>query len=382
MHDAFMEGQKEVQPDYESFRSVILAWSQMHNKEEFSAHRAHRVLLWMLHLYQSGINDKACPDTELINSVLHAWALSHHEDAPNKTEEILILMDNLQRDKGIASVQPNLFSFNQVLTAWSKSGSSIAATRAQDILDYMEMYSQQPHHEWLQPNIVSYAAAATAWGRVGSEDSATRAEEILKRVERKFLSGTDPRPCPDTILYNFVIEAHAKSNASDSFWRARKVLDRQIALNKGGVRLCRPDVYSFTSVLGSCASVSGSNKKRQAAFRVAQSTFEEMCSFDAKGVAPNHVSYGQMLKACARLLPPGQERDEWVEAYFHMCCKDGCVGEMVLSKLREAASPVKVKQLLNGMSKSALPPEWTWQVPNDEKKERRHRQSRKYTMYP
>ena len=379
-----MAGQKEVQPDYESFRSVILAWSQVHDKEEFAAQRAHRVLLWMLHLYQSGTNPLVCPDTDLFNTVLHAWAVSHHEDAPYKTEEILILMDTLHKDRGISSIQPNLFSFNQVLTAWSKSTSSIAATRAQDILDYMEVYSEQAENEWLQPNIVSYAAVATAWGRMGDEDSAMRAEDILKRVEKKFLAGgkDHSRVCPDTILYNFVIEAHGKSQSPNSFWRARKVLDRQMALYKSGIRICRPDVYSFTSVLGSCASVSGSYKIRKAAFHVAQNTFDEMCNFDDKGVAPNHVSYGQILKACARLLPPGEQRETCVEEYFRMCCKDGCVGEMVLSKLREATNPARVKQLLNGATKSALPPEWTWQVPNDEKKERRQRHSRKYTMFP
>ena len=380
MQDAFMSGQKEVQPDRESFRSVILAWTQVHDSEDFSAHRAHRVLTWMLHLYQSGANSWACPDTEIFNAVLHAWAISHHEDAPYKTEELLILMDKLHKE-GVNSIQPNLFSFNQILTAWSKAKSPFAATRAQDILDYMEVFMIEPGNEWLQPNIVSYAAVATAWGRLGDEDSAMRAEDILKRVEKKFLSG-DFRSCPDAILYNFVIEAHGKSNTPNSFLRARKVLDRQLALYKGGVKICRPDVYSFTSVLGSCASVSGSSKIRKAAFHVAKNTFQEMCNFDELGVAANHVSYGTMLKACARLLPAGEHRDLIVEEYFKMCCRDGCVGEMVLSKLREAANPQRLKELLNGLTKSALPPEWTWQVPNDEKKERRQRQSRKNTLLP
>ena len=81
------------------------------------------------------------------------------------------------------------------------------------------------------------------------------------------------------------------------------------------------------------------------------------------GIAANHVTYGTMLKACARLQPlKSSLREKWIRITFKDAVQAGCVGDMVVSKLREAATPDLYKELMQGNSKKNLPPAWTMNV--------------------
>lgn len=364
MQDAYSSGQKDVQPDLESFRLVLKAWSKAKD-EQYAPQRAKRLLEWMVQLYESGENDLVQPDAECFEIVLNSWANSNHEDAPQRTENLIMYMDLLYSN-GNDKAQPNTDHFNQVLIAWSRSKlSKAAAQRAEDILNHMILLSKRKGNEHLKPNIGSYTAAVAAWAKSGDDDSGRRSEKLLKQAEHQFRVNNDASVSPDTIIYNFVIDAHAKTSSLRAPQRARAVLDRQIRLYNEGNKKCRPDIYSFTSVLSSCASLVGSatNEEKRKAFEIATSTFSDMYRFN---LVPNHVTYGTMLKACGRLLPVGKERIKFTREYFRKACKDGCVGEMVLNRLEEAASPAQYKGLMNGLTKSTLPPEWTSRVPENE----------------
>jgi len=227
----------------------------------------------------------------------------------------------------------------------------------------------QEEYSDLKPNIVSYSTVVSAWSRNRHKDSAKRADMILRRLEH---SGRRARP--DTIIFNQVIDAYAKSSSNKAHLKARSVLRRQMELFNSGITQCQPDVYSFTSVISSCASLHGSRKERLKAFEIAQLTFIEMVD---SGIEPNHVSYGTMLKSCARLLPEGKQKRSSTRFYFKKACNSGCVGEMVLSRLREAATTEQYKALMQGSKRNNLPSGWTSKVPFSEKNSRRRRKSSK-----
>jgi hypothetical protein len=364
MQDAYSSGQEDVQPDVESFRLVLKAWSQAKG-EEYAPQRAQRLLEWMVQLSESGENNLVQPDADCFDIVLNAWASSTHEDAPQRTENLIMYMD-LLRSSGNEKAKPTTTHFNHVLNAWSRSKLSVAAAqRAEDILNHMILLSERKHNEHLLPDLASYTATIAAWARSGDDDCGRRSERILKQAEFQYQAKNDANDGPDTIMYNLVIDAHAKTSAHRAPQRARAVLERQIRHYQNGNKKCRPDVYSFTSVLSACASLTGSasTDEKRRAFEIASSTFSEMYRFH---LVPNHVSYGTMLKACGRLLPIGKERTKFTREYFRKACSDGCVGEMVLNRLEEAASPAQFRGLMNGMTKSTLPPEWTSRVPENE----------------
>uniref|UniRef100_A0A7S3V5X8 Uncharacterized protein n=1 Tax=Chaetoceros debilis TaxID=122233 RepID=A0A7S3V5X8_9STRA len=412
MQDAYSEGEVDVQPDLESFRLVLQAWSlassQGQGREEHAPHRAQRMLEWMLMLYDSGENALIQPDGNCFEIVLNAWAKSNHKDAPRKTEELIMQMDRLYSE-GNYKVKPNRMHFNQVLTAWSKSKpvdmpspkqrqqySIATARRAESILNHMNTISKGGETDYhpdniyanaeqrtidsanhdISPNIATYSAVCLAWAKSKHDDCGRRAEKILKQVEHRFKIYNDVNNTPDTILYNMVIDAHSKTSSNKAHVKSRAVLDRQINMvKKYGNKKCRPDVYSFTSVLASCASLNGSSSRKEKlhAFEIARSTFDEMCRSD---VQPNHVTYGTMLKACGRLLPLGKERRKFTREYFRKACDAGCVGDMVLDRLKDAASPIQYNGLLNGHTRNTLPAEWTSQVPKNDN--RRNTQMRSF----
>ena len=70
---------------------------------------------------------------------------------------------------------------------------------------------------------------------------------------------------------------------------------------------------------------------------------------------PNQITYGTFFKACANLLPDDDEISRAIiKEAFQQCCKDGQVGEMVLTHLRSAAPPDLYHELVVKGAKLSL----------------------------
>ena len=356
------DGDIYVQPNLDSFKAVLLAWRQQAGLDDYAPHRAQRVLDWMVRLYKDGQNDLAVPDAACFETVLQAWSRSRHQDAPQHTEALLVSMERLYKATHLESLEPSTVCYNAVLSAWAKSNQEGGSERTTSVLKFME---DSPN---VEPDMTSYSTVIGALARTNNPEDAKTAETLLKHVEKGFRAGNTDLEV-DTLLYNCVIGCFAKLNVNGSYRRARAVLDRQIQLNEDGCEQCRPDVYGFTSVLGACAM---ETKERAKAFGVAVATFQQLRHHEAYG-APNHVTYGSMLKCCARLLPSADPlRRKWVRKVFRMAVKDGCVGDMVLSRMREAASSQLYRELMDGVDKHNLPLEWTRNV-HEKRAERKKR---------
>jgi hypothetical protein len=173
---------------------------------------------------------------------------------------------------------------------------------------------------------------------------------------------------PDAIFFSTAIGLWAKSGKTQSYRKAHSILDRQLRMSVIST-IPVPDVYGWTSVLSSCAAECGRHDEKYKAFQVAASTYRMMQKYN---VTANHVTYGMMLKACARLLPPNTKssssssssalREKWIRITFQDAVRAGCVGDMVVSKLREAATPEMYKSLMQGYTKKTLPSDWTRNV--------------------
>ena len=210
------------------------------------------------------------------------------------------------------------------------------------------------------PNEATYTTVVSAFLKNRGPKSAQMADDILRRAETLLPTN------PDTVLYNTAIACWARSNRSKAYRKARSILDRQISIYESGVERCKPDVFSFTSVIGSCAMEPGGVEERTKAFSVALGAYQQLTRYDQ----PNHVTFGTMLKACARLLPENDYlRHKWAKKIFRQSVSAGCVGDMVVSRMREAVSPPIYRDLMQGHSRSNLPDDWVANV--DEKSEHR-----------
>jgi len=361
MQDKFVEGDEHVQPNAESFELAIEAWT-IASDVDYAPARAHKILEWTNHLYTSSENDKAAPNTNCFHLVLRAWASSGKLEAPIMSEHLIMWMQHLQQ-QGLESAKPNTMCFNTVMAAWLKSGDITAEKRIRQIFEFMELSSRKGNTD-IKPDSSSYniviSSISPAVKKLYDSGGARRADKILARLEMGFLGG-DESLRPDTIIYNQVIDFWAKAQSIHGHYlKARDVLDRQIAMYESGVRKCRPDVMSYTSVIAACASTYGSKKERRRAFDLAHKTFIESCR--NKFSHPNDVTYGLMFKAVGRLLNKADEKDRYARTLFNLCCGDGCFGEMAFLRMKEAASPELLKELTNDCEYDGLPKEWRRKV--------------------
>lgn len=370
MQKSYEAGDHHVQPNLSSFKIAIMAWKHEGGKS-LSSFRAQRILEWMMTLYTEGKNDLAFPDAYCFDSVLQSWSHNSHKYSPLYAERLLGSMEKFSVATQSPKIAPRTLSFNAVLGAWARSKDPNAWTRACEILSFMEKLSHVEGNKSVEPDRVSYHVVLGALARSGDPAAAAKADAILKSIEKQKKAGALSWE-PDTMIYNQAMACWAHSNKKGSYRKTRSLLDRQIHQYSSGCAGCRPDVVGFTSVLSSCSSESGDKTDKGKAFNVALSTFQQLLLNQEDYGSPNHVTYGTMLKCVSQLLPPSSaERKRWTSKLFKECTAKGLVGGMVLSRMREAATPELYKELMQGHTKSSLPPRWTRNV--DEKNEYRRK---------
>lgn len=360
--------QQEPLPDLSSFKAALMAWRQASGEASYSPLRAQRLLEWMIDLSKSGENADVLPDADCFDLVLQTWSRSRLPTAPQQAEHVLGVMERLYESTGLEKLKPRTLSFNAVLAAWSKSGAPTAADRASNILAFMELLEAEGD-ETVAPDAVSYATVMMALTHAEDQaPAAAKADAFLQHVLKH------DRLVPDTILFNTAMGCWAKATSvNGAYRRARAILDCQIEVYNSGCDNSKPDVYGFTSVIASCTSERGNKQAKSKAFQVALGTFRELQEQEDSFDGPNHVTYGTMLKACAKLLPASSQlRRQTVRRVFQDCIQAGCVGDMVLARLREATSPDVYKELMAGNNKRSLPLAWTVNV----KKASDHRRKR------
>jgi hypothetical protein len=170
-----------------------------------------------------------------------------------------------------------------------------------------------------------------------------------------------------------VINAVSKSQNKAKAQKALRILRRMDKLYQAGYKDARPNEVTYTSVLNSCAfpAQSADPATRRKALDTAIFTLNELQS--SRYGQPNEVTYGTFIKACSNLLSDDDEMLRAViEEAFQQCVKDGQVGEMVLTYLREAAPEDLYKELLAEVQSSdsvitiaELPSAWSCNVRPD-----------------
>lgn len=368
-----MAGVEQVRPNLASFKVVIMAWKHA-GGPSLSSFRAQRILEWMVSLYQEGQNSDALPDSDCFNAVLQSWSRNTHKMAPVYAENLLGIMERLsQATESTAKLRPETTSFNAVLLAWTRSKDPKAWKRLCEVLEFMEKLRYVEGNTLVEPDRITYHIVMQALSSASKEDpnAASKADAILRSIEKRHKKG-ELFWEPDTILFNTASGCYAKSNTKNSYRKARSILDRQIHYWKEGCEECRPDVVSFTSVISSCATDQGNVAQRVKSFNVALSTYQQLLHNPNDYGAINHVTLGTMLRCVALLLPLGNpDRKRWTRKLFKEAVSRGLVGDMVVSKLREATTKEEYKSLMKGYTRSTLPSSWTRNV--HEKNEHRRK---------
>jgi len=154
---------------------------------------------------------------------------------------------------------------------------------------------------------------------------------------------------PNDRTFNTVINAIAKSDSEAKAQKSLRVLRRMDKLYQSGYKGAKPNAVIYNSVLNAAAfpSTSADPKTKRKALDTAIFTLHELQS--SKYGKPTELTYATFMKACSNLLSTEDDASlrEVIEETFHQCKEDGVIGDMFLSRLREAAPEDLYEDLLS-----------------------------------
>lgn len=340
-------GLSTVEPDIFSYCTVIDAWGK--SGDHSAGEKAQLVLNRMEQLHDHYGWDGLKPNVVVYNACIHAWAACQDLVSGEKATEIVEKMEKLYMD-GNDDVMPDFVTYTGVINSWAKSSAPHSADMAERVLERMEQLYLSGRGN-IRPNIVTYNAVLNAFASCRDNDAPIRAEALLRRMEIMAQSKQHGKAAvPDATSYNTVINAWARSGRTDKAKRALFLLSKMDGQYHRGSKRPKSDIISFNSVLNACATTpsahkhSGEENIQLDAFRIAMRILGEMKS--SQRIQPNHVTYGTLIKACATLLPIGEERTTLLGRVFQECSREGHLSDSVIRSLRMAAPPALFSKLV------------------------------------
>jgi hypothetical protein len=243
-----------ARPNTHTYTAAIEAYAN--SGIEGSLEKTEEILERMIARYQSG-DPEVLPNARCFNAAISAYAKRDSPGAAQQAEYWLNRMDGLYM-AGLPDAKPNSFNYNSLITAWANCPDDEgSAQKAAEVLERMEQCYAYGDPA-CRPTTVSFNAVIDAYAKSRLDDAAERAEQILRRMEDLYEAGEDVKP--NTRSFNSVINAWAKSGRSDAAEKAQDLLDFMTKLYEAGNEAVRPDVHSFCTVInGMCLFVIGPN---------------------------------------------------------------------------------------------------------------------------
>lgn len=267
---------------------------------------------------------------------------SGEKDAAERAEQVLMKMREMS-DSGDSHMTPDHYSFVAVINCWARNHNQYSAQRAERILHLMENMRANGNEEIIRENRFAYGAVLNAWAKSGAKEAPKKALDILQKLEDRYEEG-DSSFRPNLPIYNSVINAIAKSNSSTKAVEAQRILNRMLEAYQAGNTEAKPNILTYSIVLNACAFTDGPNTDKMAAFKIARKCFKEILG----NHVPSEIIFATFLRACNKLIPPGQKRDQLIQSVFKECCQHGLVSVKVIINLRMALSRPVLNQILHG----------------------------------
>jgi hypothetical protein len=316
------------------------------------------------------------PDVISLTTLATAWTKSRNPHAATKAQAVLEYMEQQPLD-----MQPTTVLYNVVLNALAHSNLPDKAQRAEKLVARMQdrcalvQFNGNENDDELQllhaccePSIYTYQSLISCYSR--SSQSPERAEQVLSFLKRQAADHGRSDLEPNTHCFAAAIHAWAYSMQPHKAKRAYQLLqDMKERHERTGQQSCQPNVVVYTAALNACAKPC-LPEERETAFGTAVLIMQELESAPTKYGTANFLTYAAFLRACATTLPASSERrDAVVRQCFEQCCRKGHVGQIVLLKLADAASPSLYRQLLEGVEDiSSLPADWTRNVKGERRR--------------
>jgi pentatricopeptide repeat protein len=348
-------GDHELSPDTFLYNRLIRAYGMAG-----VADKAAQILDQML----------AADDDSLITPDYKTWVYTARAFATPKfkdtgVEKIRELMAQMEEGHagstadGVGELQSNEWQprtemYNALLRALSyrKGG----AREAEKILYEMIGQSRQGKEE-MRPNAESFYNVIQAYRRVSDSGVAVKVEKLLEL--QGALKDSDGNVLKVTArTYNAAMAAMSRARDPKKAVRSKQVLDKMKVQYKLGDNSFAPSVYTYRTLLNSCAYTDGEPEDKLAAFQIAVDALKELRESDY--LDPDSNAYSLFLRACANLMPASRKRDAVIENVFLKCCKDGFLSDNALTEFENAASEELQLKIIGGFLEDGVQPPAEW----------------------
>jgi hypothetical protein len=176
-------------------------------------------------------NEQVQPNTESFNQVLLAWSRSGSPMAAWRADGIFNRMNEL-RSTGQLPVKPNARTFDVVIFTLANELGADGALKVERYLELLKEYYRSGEPDCM-PSATSYTEAIRAWGsNVEDPRSVLRAKALLDEMHelaREGISGVQP----DRNTYSVYLQALARSTAEQ---KAEIAQDVAIMMKSDGIR--------------------------------------------------------------------------------------------------------------------------------------------------
>ena len=226
-----------------------------------------------------------------------------------------------------------------MINAWAKSREKGAAPRAEAILNHMlKLY--EGGREECRPDSASFTAVIDAWAKSGDKNAYSHASKLFQQMQ-----SMENAVKPNSITYNSLINTLAVSPVPDKATKAFDILlEMEETANKGN-RDVAPTTITYGAVMKACARTSGNREAKRKALRVALEAFDKLRRSSHLSSA-NPMMYDSLFSTIA-IASKGSEYAKLATQVLKFCCEDGALDNYILKNLRRN-SPREVFEKLIG----------------------------------
>jgi pentatricopeptide repeat protein len=279
----------EAPPDFyktDLLNLIINRWRKEMSEASSKTHKSELrppELVKKLHQYHAN-STYLKPDVQSYSMIIDASS-----SFPDNSEGVLLADSTLEwmveQAMENPSLRPNVVTFSSVMNSWVKSGLPEAPQRVEDLLQRMKDLDEENPDWGVAPNGVTYSTAIDVWARVGRVD---RVEELFNEIYVEYGKGKEDLK-PTIHIFNGYLVALAKKGDNN---RAEALLKQMEDLYEAGELDSKPTVISYSTVLDCFAK----SKDRDAGER-AEAILRQMAG---NGVQPNTISYNSTINAYAK----------------------------------------------------------------------------------
>jgi len=277
------------------------------------------------------------PGSYEVSMYQKAWERSGLPNAAEVIEAVLDEMEEFYEGTQDPRCRPSAYNFNIAMSAWAKRGE---LDRVEYLFDRLNELYKSTGNKRLQFTNDNYKALLVALASSGKPDSGQKAIGLIARAESAREMDASA-PVPRRNLYQFAFAAIGRSSAPDKMKKCLKLFDRMKIASETN-RLVVPDAFTYTVVMRTIASVSGSQDENQQAFRCIVSIFHESIE-----LFPTYTKlYTRLITSAQQLLKDESTRNNMLFEALAGCSTSVLQHGEVRTALEQALSASLQRKLL------------------------------------